>query len=169
MDNNGGFETQAAAQVERLREVYRAYTESSKDQPRPYKGMARLLKGWFSGFNPSAAEPLHQEFLDDVEDIITKLDSVLDKLSELKPDKSSSYALEAAAVMLSPKPVLEKTTAQWYMTIAEYKSTAILPYLERDDLKAIRDAQLNTTPKRLMYPRQRELFEYMERLLSDSE
>lgn len=168
-DNNSmNLEIQAAQLLERLRCVYRLYIESNQNHEKSFIGVARLFRRWFS-YNQSAAEPLHQKFLDDVESIIAELASVLGQLVRYATDLSNKYAAKAADLILAPKPDREKTTAEWYMTIAEYKCVAILIYLAADDLERIRDAQLKHTPKRMMYPKQRELLEYIEKQLAGRE
>jgi hypothetical protein len=159
-------EAQAAQLVELLNEVYRGYMESSRSQEKSFRGIARLFRRWIS-FNPAVDEPLHQKFVDDVEGIIAELAHALDALGQKDPALCNLYAAKAADLILAPKPGREKTTAEWYMTIAEYKCAAILPYLATDVLRRIRDAQLKATPKRMMYPRQRELFDYIEKLLAN--
>ncbi len=156
----------AAALLEQLSGVYKSYVENNQPKERSLKGVARLFKKWIS-FNAEAVEPLNQEFLDNVERITANLSATLEQLKKSDPELCSAHAAKAADIMLSPKPSREKTTAEWYLTVAEYKSACLLPYLAKSDLKRIRDAQLKATPKRLMYPKQRELFELMEKLLSE--
>ncbi|NLU52282.1 MAG: hypothetical protein GXX10_05410 [Clostridiaceae bacterium] len=62
-----------------------------------------------------------------------------------------------------------KTTAEWYMTVAEYQCFPLLPYLSREDLKHFHDLMLKRVPKRMMYPRQRQLVAQMEELLNVKE
>lgn len=166
-DENNIERTEAAAAglLEQLNDVYKSYVENNQPKERYMKGIARLFKKWIS-YNAAAVEPANQEFLENVERIAQGLADALETLKQKNAESCSAYAAKAADIMLSPKPSREKTTAEWYLTVAEYKSAVILPYLASDDLKRIRDAQLKATPKRLMYPKQRELFELMEKLLS---
>ncbi|MGE5496062.1 MAG: hypothetical protein ACM3S4_12265 [Burkholderiales bacterium] len=165
-NNTERAKADAEALLEQLSGVYKSYVESSEPKGRSLKGFARLFKKWIS-YNAEAVEPLNQEFLDNVERITSGLAAALEQLIKSDPELCSAYAAKAADIMLSPKPSREKTTAEWYLTVAEYKSACLLPYLAKGDLKRIRDAQLKATPKRLMYPKQRELFELMEKLLSE--
>jgi len=158
----------AIALLEQLSDVYNSYVVSSKHKETSLKGFARLFKKWVS-YNAEAVEPVNQEFLDNVERITAELAAALEKLKESDFKLCCDYAAKAVDIMLSPKPSFEKTTVEWYLTVAEYKSACLLPYLAKGDLKRIRDAQLRATPKRLMLPKQRELFEYLEKLLSEKQ
>jgi hypothetical protein len=158
-------ETAAVQLLAQLNEVYQSFTGKSQKQERSLKGFARLFRKWFS-YNPMTIEPLNQEFLDNVERITEQLAQSFKKLKEHDTAACYNCAAEAANLILAPKPSGEKTTAEWYLTVAEYKSAVILPYLKPDDLKRLRDEQLKATPKRLMYPKQREMLELMEKLLA---
>ena len=52
-----------------------------------------------------------------------------------------------------------------YLVAAEGLAAPLLPLLDREKLAQQRDRMLALTPKRFMFPRQRELLAEMERLL----
>lgn len=150
--------------LERLSEVYCSYQENDHRKLKAKYGITRLFRRWFS-YNTAAVDSMHQEFLNDVESIINELSTTLNKLSQDAPDICNTYAAKAVNLMLAPKPTGEKTTVEWYMTIAEYHCSALLPCLAIDELKRTKDNWLGRLPKRLMYPRQRELLKDMEKYI----
>lgn len=150
----------------RLDDIYRNYIEKSSSHEKSFRGMSRLFKRWFSSYNPGVTEPVHQEFLEGVTDITGHLTLLLGRLSQEDPAMCNVYAVRAAECILAPKkPDSKKAAADWNMTIAEYQFAPLLPYLAWQDLKRIRDAQLKSTPRGMMLPKQREMLQTMENLL----
>lgn len=164
MNKNECFEQTAISLLDRLSQVYFSYQENGHRKMKTMYGITRLFRGWFS-YNAAAIDSLHQDFLNDVESIINELSTTLKTLSQDAPDICNAYAAKAVDLILAPKPTKDKTAVEWYMTIAEYKCSALLPYLALDDLKRTKDNWLGRLPKRLMYPRQRELLKDMEKYI----
>lgn len=159
----------AASLLERLTRIYTSYTAQSENQRKPkYGGVTRLFRRWFSGFDPLSVGPVHQAFLDDVGETAALFAAALETLNKHDSKSSMDYAAKAADVMMTPKPAGEKTTEQWYLTVAEYHIASVLPYLSCGGLERVREGLLKSAPKRLMYPRQRELFDLVEKLIQDS-
>lgn len=153
----------AISLLEQLSEVYSNYQNYDNGQLKAKHGITRLFRKWFVSYNPTVVDAVHQEFLDDVESILKQLSPMLKQLSHDEPDICHVYAAKAVNLMLAPKPAKEKTAVEWYMTIAEYQCSVLLPYLTIDELKQIKDRWLERLPKRLMYPKQRELLRDMEK------
>jgi hypothetical protein len=100
------------------------------------------------------------DFLKSVQELLSEL---AEALGGADAGARSAVALDAAEMMLKVKPINEKSQAEWYMVGAEYSFSALIPLTPPDTLKAIRDAYVRGTPRRMMYPRQRELLKLMER------
>ena len=150
----------------KLDEIYQNYIEKTDSHEKSFRGMGRLFKRWFSSYNPSVAEPIHQEFLDGVAGVTGQLLLVFEQVSEENPEICRAYAARAADLIMAPKkPDREKSAADWYLAISEYQFAPLLPFLNSEDLRRLRDAQLKTTPKRMMVPKQREMLQTMEDLL----
>lgn len=139
--------------------------KEAQKQPSSTKRITRLFAGWFSGFNPLSSDPGHQAFLDEVERIIAQLVSNIEKIKVKWPDVSISAAARAAEILLPPKSGRERTPADWTLTVAEYQLIHLIPFLAADTLKDIRATLLRRTPKRMMFPKQRELIAVIDTLL----
>lgn len=164
-ENDAHNREDAAKLLERLTDIYLDYSGKNFDQGNPKRGVARLFRKWFTSFDSLSVNSVHQEFLDEVGRIVKKLSLALEELKTDDADACMGFAGQAVSLMLAPKPTKEKTTAEWYLTIAEYQCTSILPFVSYSELKRTREDMLKRTPKRLMYPRQREMIELMESLI----
>lgn len=150
-----------------LSEVYSNYQNNDK-QLKAKHGITRLFRKWFISYNPTVVDTMHQEFLDNVEGIIEQLCIALEQLSYDAKELCNDYAAKVVNLMLAPKPTKYKTTVEWYMTIAEYQCACLLPYLAQDELIQIKNKWLERLPRRLMYPKQRELLKHMEKYVLSS-
>lgn len=155
-------EARAQALARELEAHYRAYRENA--HARAEKGFFRLFQHWFS-YDAQWAEPVHQAFLDGVSQLVSALAEALEALLRRNPEGSQSLALQAVQVMLEPKSRDAKSERDWYLLIAEYQCSPLLPYLSREDLQRFRDEMLERTPRRLMFPKQLALLEQTEALL----
>lgn len=155
----------AVGLLESLAGLYRDYAEKCRQQVQTGGKIARLFRRWFSGYEPSAADALHLDFLDETRRLVTNLAGLLDRHQNDRPGICGAYAEKAAGILLRPKPAREKTAADWYMVAAEQYCGVLLPFLDRDALRRVRDDYVKHTPKRLMFPKQREVLEHMERML----
>lgn len=159
-----GYIQNAVSLIERLTDIYCEYTSETNNETK--RDMTRLFKRWFSGFDPSVVQPVHQAFLNEVERIVIELSAVLEQLEIESPESCLTYAEKALDIILAPKPSREKTTTEWYLTVIEHQCMHILPYTSAEKLRDIRSEQIKRTPKRLMLPKQRELFNFIEKLIT---
>lgn len=155
----------AISLLEQLSEIYSQYQNSDERQLKAKYGITRLFRKWFVSYNSTVVDTMNQEFLDNVESILDKLCTELEQLSYDTKELCNDYAAKALNLMLTPKPTKYKTTVEWYMTIAEYQCACLLPYVATDELKQIKDKWLERSPIRLMYPKQRELLNNMEKCI----
>jgi len=158
------------ALLRELGEVYAAYTQNAFEGSGRKRGVTRLFRRWFASFDPMAVQPVHQAFLDDVERIVKDLARALESIQAEFPEKTAAYAAQALDIIFSSKPSRQKTTAEWYVTVSEYQSEMLLPYASPDKLQSVRIDMLRRTPKRLMFPKQRQLLDAIEsRIMQQSE
>ena len=162
-------EKRAEVLLDQLDRHYFKYTEKQKQQENAKSKIAKLFGKWFSSFDPSASDPMHQEFLTGLERIISELTIALKQLEQKDPALCRAIAGIAVSRLMAPKPAREKTTAEWYMSVAEYLCSSLLPFLSREDLKLCHDSLLERVPRRMMYPKQRQLLEQMEEIMKAKE
>ena len=157
----------ASVLLKALDEVYQAYIQTNAGGKSKKRGIADLFKRWFSGFNPLEVQPAHHMFLDEVGRIVSDLAYALAGIKSENPELSAVYAGNALDIMLASKSGREKTTAEWYLTVAEYQCEPLLQYASTDKLRSARSVLLKRTPKRLMFPKQRELIKSIESLIQE--
>jgi len=162
-------EIQAKDLLVQLDRLYSDYLEKYQQQEKSKSKVAKLFGKWFASFEPTLSDSMHQEFLAGIERVIKELAMTLNSLKQENLQLCHSIAGKAVSRLMMPKPANEKTTAEWYMTVAEYQCFPLLPYLSREDLKHFHDLMLKRVPKRMMYPRQRQLVAQMEELLNVKE
>lgn len=165
----GSTEKQAEDLLGQLDRYYSEYLERYRQQEKSKSKIAKLFGKWFTSFEPTSSDSMHQEFLNGIERIVSGLAMILNNLKQKNPQYCQSVAGKAVGRIMTPKPAREKTTAEWYMTVAEYQCFPLLPYLSREDLEHFHDLMLERVPRRMMYPRQRQLVEQMEELLNAKE
>ena len=147
MDAQGHNPEKPQEILNRLEALYEALSEGS------------IFDRWFRSSTSTEPEPMFTEFLKSVQELLSEL---AESLRGADNEERSQVALDAARLMLRVKPVNEKSQAEWYMVAGEYSFSALIPLTPKDTLKSIRDAYVRGTPKRMMYPRQRELLKLME-------
>ena len=162
-ENSSGDTLTAQEIIDRLDAQYQAFTVSAGEREKAKTGLAGLFDKWFRSTSPSQPEPLYLDFLKSVQGLINELAEVLRKA---KAEEIDSSILAVSRIMLAPKPIDEKTQAEWYMVAAEYSFSALIPLLTPGSLHLIRDDYARNTPKRMMYPRQRDLLKLMEQRIS---
>ena len=148
--------------VAQLHSAYEVFQELAGEKDKSKTGLAGFFGKLFQSAG-SEPEPHCAEFLAKVQSLVEMLDAALKGADAAERDALVS---EAADIMLSAKPIENKSPAQWYMVAAEYGFSALIPHLSREALRAVRDDYANSYPKRMMYPRQRELLKLMEQGLS---
>lgn len=156
-------ETLTAAEiVGQLRSAYQAFQELAGEKEKSKTGVTGFLGKLFQSAGSSEPEPHCAEFLAKVQALVGQLETAL---RGADADARDALVSEAADIMLSAKPIENKSPAEWYMVAAEYGFSALIGHLSRTALQAIRDDYVSRYPKRMMYPRQRELLKLMEQAL----
>jgi hypothetical protein len=141
------------------------YLEKCRRQENSKSKIAKLFGKWFTSFDPSSSDSMHQEFLAGIERIVSELAIVLKQTEQKDIALCHTVARKAVSRLMGQKPAREKTTADWYLTVAEYQCSPLLPYLSREDLKRCRDLLLERVPRRMMFPKQRQLLEQIEEIM----
>jgi len=158
-ENSYGDTLTAQEIIDQLDAQYQAFTVSAGEREKAKTGLAGLFDKWFRSTSPSEPEPLYADFLKSVQALVNELAEVLRKANAEEIDP---FALAVSKIMLAPKPIDDKTQAEWFMVAAEYSFSALIPLLTPSTLQMIRDDYVRNTPKRMMYPRQRDLLKSME-------
>lgn len=148
-----------AAQLESHYESYIQPPEKSAGQ----RDLGKLFRGWFSS-NEHQAEPIHQQFLAGTESLSRELARML---AGLDPEVSRPLALREARLILEHSVSCSDLDRTAYLTAAEVQCIPLLPYLTREELASLRDSMLSRTPKRMMFPKQLEVLQAMERLMGE--
>ena len=157
---------EVTALADRLEEHYRTYAFETLGEPPRAKGFARLFRRWFS-YNAQDIEPVHRDFLEETESLAGRLADAVAALAPEEAEEGRRQADRAVGLMLGEKPGEIPGDRQLYLTAAEALCTPLLSCLDRTQLSRQRDGMVARTPRRLMFPRQRELLEEMERLLKE--
>lgn len=159
---------EAAALTDRLGETLAAYARRTPEEAAKPKGFAKLFRRWFT-YNPREIEPVHKAFLEETEALVKELVSAVASLSGEERSRGGEKAEEAVALLLAEKPEDLPTDRRLYLIAAEPLCAPLLPLLTREALARRREAMLAVTPRRLLFPRQRELLEEMDRLLAEKD
>ena len=159
MDAQGHSPEKPQEILNRLEARYEALSEAAGAREKPKVTLGSIFDRWFRSSTTTEPEPMFTEFLKSVQELLSEL---AESLRGADKEERSQVALDAARLMLRVKPVNEKSQAEWYMVAGEYSFSALIPLTPKDTLKSIRDAYVRGTPKRMMYPRQRELLKLME-------
>ena len=156
---------EVTALADRLEAHVRDYAFGCRNQPPQAKGFARLFRRWFT--YSEEIEPVHRDFLDGVETLTAELAAAAAALPPEEAAGGRAEAERAVALLLGEKPRDLPGERRLYLVGAEALCAPLLPLLDREGLVRQRDAMVRLTPRRLMFPRQRELLEEMERLLAE--
>ena len=154
------------ARLEALEEHYRAYVLAYREQPPKPKGFGKLFRRWFT-YNAQETEPVHREFLEGAEALTKELAEAVAALPEEDKAPGAEAADRALSLMLGEKPSDLPNERRLYLIAAEALAAPLLPLTDREQLTRQRERMLALTPKRLMFPKQLELLEEMERLLGE--
>ncbi len=158
--------SEVTALADRLEAHYRAYALGPLGEPPKAKGFARLFRRWFT-YNAQDIEPVHQEFLEGTESLAVQLAAAAAALPPEEAEEGRKLADRAVGLMLGEKPAQVPSDRQLYLVAAEALCAPLLSCLDRTQLARQRDGMVARTPRRLMFPRQRELLEEMERMLKE--
>ena len=165
LSESGAGTENAAELIKGLSGAYLEYAKKNSLQ-NPKRGFNVLFERWFH-LDPHEIKPLHKEFLEDVKHFVTKLALALERMKDSEPEVCGDYAGRALGIMFAPKPDKQKTDADRYLVIAEYESVPLFSYASSDDLQRIRDALLKRTQRRFMFPKQLEMVELLEKIISE--
>lgn len=161
MSNREIERLQAEDLVNQLESHYKHYTQLPENLPKQ-RDFGRLFQGWFSN-NEEQSEPVHQAFLSKTETLCRQLSQTLDKL---EPKISEPLALRAAQLVLVHNCICIDRDRSSYLTAAEYLCMPLLPYLSLQGLDDLRRAMLARTPRRMMFPKQLEVLQACETLIT---
>jgi len=156
---------QAEDLLYRLERHYTEYSEKSDKQEKSMSAFTKLFSKWLSNTDSASLNPIHDDFIAGTERIVSELVTALNELEKEEPKLCSVIASKAVGCMLKPEKKYEKTTADWFITAAEQMCLPLLPFLSKEDLAYFRDFMLSRSPRRLMLPKQKEIFDKIEALL----
>ena len=154
------------ARLEALEAHYEAYALGERDQPPKPKGFGKLFRRWFT-YNDQETEPVHREFLEGAEALTKELAEAAAALPDDDRAAGSEAADRALTLMLGEKPGDLPNERRLYLVAAEALAAPLLPLLDREKLIRQRDRMLSLSPRRFLFPKQRELLAEMERLLGE--
>ncbi|HHT65625.1 MAG: hypothetical protein ACOX25_10230 [Caldicoprobacterales bacterium] len=159
-------EKQAEHLIGELRQHYAAYLEKNHQHEQSNKSFGKLFEKWFRGSSSHAMDSMHEDFLNGIDRIVGELIIPLQQLQQDAPDLCCDLAEQAVSRMVAPKVPKNtaKSTAEWFMTVAEYKCSPLLPFLRLEALERFR-GQMFEVSRRLMFPKEREFFDQFEEVL----
>jgi len=153
--------------IGRLQNLYADYMEKSRKHEESNKSIAKLFEKWIRGSDSSATDSMHQDFLDGVEKIVSDLVPLLEQIQKDNPDLAGDLAERAVKRLMAPKTKQRpKTNAEWFITVAEYQSAPLFPFLKLETMEELR-GKMFTVPRRMMFPKEREVFDAFEAILKD--
>jgi len=156
-----------AACEERILSLNKLYSEYAQHGgPSEKKDIGTMFSNWM---RPSKVqiEPEHKVFLDSVQQEVSELEANLAALADLDLEACEELAGRALAFIFAKKPKKETTDVERYLAISEYHAPCLFRYASRTDLERIRIGLLERVPKRLMFPRHRELVDLLEQMIGD--
>lgn len=165
-DMKQGPEEQAEHLIGELRQLYAAYLEKNHQYEQSNQSIGKLFEKWLRGSSSHAMDSMHEEFLNGIDQIVKELMIPLQQLQQDAPDLSSDLAEKAVSRMMAPKlpKNTAKSTAEWFLTVAEYKSAPLLPFLRLEVMESFRGKMFQIS-RRMMFPKEREFFDQFEETL----
>ena len=160
--------TRADGLVRDLEESYARFAQRSVDLAEERAEAKRGIAGFFrTVFSPSQeVEPAHEQFLQQTEALTLALAGALESLPE--GAERAGLARRAAVCVLAPRPAIEKSPEEWFMTAAEAFALPLLPFLSPEALGECRENMLRLTSRRFLFPKQKEVLDQIDLLLGDS-
>ena len=155
------LESECEIQLNMLSEQYSTYANR---QPQK-KGLKDMFSKWVRN-DAGQIDPADKEFLKNVEGLIEKLDKSLSKIAGVDRSHSEKLCGRALSIIFAPKSAKETNDTERYLTASEYLAPVLFEHASRDDLHRIRKELLDRIPKRLMFPKQRELVDVLDQMLS---
>ena len=161
MEEKDYMEKPLAATVlaQELTEIYEQFSERIGVKQEEDKGFLKALRSLFSDKRETDMEVA--AFYNTVGNHITKY---YDALKDEKAEDAAALAYGSVRMMLTGREndviSLAKISNQGF-------AIPLLGFLTKEQLQEIRDAYLRETPKRLLFPNQKDVLKEMDRLLAE--
>ncbi|MBR3436532.1 MAG: hypothetical protein IKG97_02125 [Lachnospiraceae bacterium] len=161
MEEKDYMEKPLAATVlsEELAEIYEKFSERIGVKQEEEKGFLKALRSLFSDKRDTDLEV--SAFYNTVGNHITKY---YDALKDESPEDASALAYASVRMMLTGREndvvSLAKISNQGF-------AIPLLEFLTKEQLQEMRGAYLRETPKRLLFPNQKDVLKEMDRLLAE--
>jgi len=159
-------EMKAERLIGQLHNLYADYIDKTRRYEEDNRSLGKLFEKWIKGSDSFSTDSMHMDFLNSIDIIVLELADLLSQLQQDAPDLCNDIAEKGVRrLMVSRIPgKLPKTSAEWYLTVAEYKCSPLLPYLKLEVMENLR-SEMFTIPKRMMFPKEKEFFEKFEEIL----
>ena len=149
----------ATVLTEQLKEIYDQFAESIGKKQEEDKGFLKALRSLFSDKRETDQDVA--AFYHTVGNHVTKL---YDALKDETREDAAALAYSSVTMMLKGREndvvSLSKISNQGF-------AIPLLEFLTKEQLTEIRETYLRETPKRLMFPNQRDVLKEMDRLLAE--
>ena len=149
----------ATALAQELTEIYDKFSERISAKQEEDKGFLKTLRSLFSDKRETDMDVA--AFYNTVGNHITKY---YDALKDETREDAAALAYGSVRMMLSGREndvvSLSKISNQGF-------AIPLLGFLTKEQLQEIRDAYLRETPKRLLFPNQKDVLKEMDRLLQE--
>ena len=149
----------ATALAQELTEIYEKFSERIGAKQEEDKGFLKTLRSLFSDKRETDMDVA--AFYNTVGNHVTKY---YDALKDESKEDAAALAYGSVRMMLSGREndvvSLSKISNQGF-------AIPLLGFLTKEQLQEIRDAYLRETPKRLLFPNQKDVLKEMDRLLAE--
>ena len=149
----------ATALAQELTEIYEKFSERISAKQEEDKGFLKTLRSLFSDKRETDMDVA--AFYNTVGNHVTKY---YDALKDESKEDAAALAYGSVRMMLSGREndvvSLSKISNQGF-------AIPLLGFLTKEQLQEIRDAYLRETPKRLLFPNQKDVLKEMDRLLQE--
>ena len=149
----------ATALAQELVEIYEKFSERIGAKQEEDKGFLKTLRSLFSDKRETDMDVA--AFYNTVGNHVTKY---YDALKDERKEDAAALAYGSVRMMLSGREndviSLSKISNQGF-------AIPLLGFLTKEQLQEIRDAYLRETPKRLLFPNQKDVLKEMDRLLAE--
>ena len=149
----------ATVLTEQLAEIYDKFTDSIGKKQEEDKGFLKALRSLFSDKRETDQDVA--AFYNTVGNHVTKL---YDALKDETPENAASLAYSTVRMMLTGREndvvSLSKISNQGF-------AIPLLEFLTKEQLTEVRENYLRETPKRLLFPNQKDVLAEMDRLLAE--
>ena len=114
-----------------------------------------LFHGWFSCGNPNLVNPVHQAFMESVEELLASIEK---ELSYLQPQcLGAPWAKKTADIMMNHHQYVVNSPEKWYLTAVEGMLIGLVPYFSAADVMIVEKMLLQGKSKALLLPSQKKL------------